>query len=382
MTTPYQLKVPSKWAPAPKRFSFTSLQTIGSCPRRWQLVQSAWGTSPRFPERWHPSAVEGQIVHEALDRLSRALSLVGRPPVGSPAFQAAATQCGFWEFFAAQVETWNAKAADHPRKGPGFVIRTAPRELANRAIRLFREQYQSGAPGPVHAETAVGAPPASLLARLHAAGALTEVWLDHPKLLFGGMIDLVALDSDAGVVVVDFKTGASKDAHRDQLLLYAMLWWRATGTVPARIEIQYLHDRWAAPVTKADLERTERGCAKDIAAAVQAIGRQPAPARAGADCARCPVRARCDDGWPHTEAGATLAGRTVDCEVTVTSAPTPTGFTSRRRDGRDLPVVYDAAIAQSLPPLSMGSRLRLIGAVPAADGKSLEVRPWSECYLL
>ena len=74
-----------------------------------------------------------------------------------------------------------------------------------------------------------------------------------------------------------------------------MLWWRATGTVPARIEIQYLHDRWAAPVTKADLERTERACAKDIAAAVQAIGRQPAPARAGADCARCPVRARCDD---------------------------------------------------------------------------------------
>ena len=381
MSTPYELKAPSRWAAPPKQFSFSSLQGIAACPRRWQLVHSEWGTCSRFPERAHPAAIEGQIVHEALDLLSRALGRVGRPPLGSPEFQVAADSCGFWGFFATQVDKWNSRAARHPRTGPGFIIRTAPRELANRAVRLFREQYRPGGRGAAHAEPAAS-DAGSVLARLRQYRALSEVRLEHPTLPLAGIIDLVALEEDSRVVIVDFKTGVVNDSHRDQLLLYAMLWWRVTELPPVQIEVQYLDDRWDEAVSKADLERVERRIGKEIERAVEALSRQPGPARPGPECGRCPVRARCDDGWPHAEPGAALSGRTVDCEVTVASVPTSTGFIGSRRDGRELSIVYDAAIGKTLPLLTVGTRLRLVDAVPTEAGAALEVRPWSECYLV
>jgi hypothetical protein len=382
VSTPYELLAPTKWALSPKQFSFSSLQAIAACPRRWQLVHSEWGTHSRFPERTHPSAIEGQIVHEALDLLSRALGRVGRPPLGSAAFQAAAAGCGFWEFFAKQVDVCNSRAARHPKAGPGFVIRTPPRELANRAVRLFREQYR---PGGHHSSRAVpGAGPSGgpVLGQLQHHGALSEVPLQHPTMPLAGTLDLVALDGDSAVTVVDFKTGAMKESHRYQLLLYAMLWWRVTGLAPAQIEVQYLNDGWEETVAEAELDRVEKRVGKEINEAMEAISLQPGPARSGPDCARCPVRARCDEGWPHVESGAALSGRTADCEVTVVSAPAPTGFTGRRRDGRGLPVVYDIAVGKTLPLLATGTRLRLVDAVPTGEGKALELRAWSECYVL
>ena len=52
----------------------------------------------------------------------------------------------------------------------------------------------------------------------------------------------------------------------------------------------------------------------------------------------------------HAEPAAALTGRTADCEVTVASAPTPTGFNGYRRDGRELPVVYDLAVGKRFRP--------------------------------
>jgi hypothetical protein len=91
---------------------------------------------------------------------------------------------------------------------------------------------------------------------------------------------------------------------------------------------------------------------------------------------------RCDDGWPYAEPAGAPTGRTADCEITLSSAPTPTGFSARRRDGRDVSVVYDFAVGKTLPSLIAGSRLRLVDAVAAEEGKTLEIRAWSECYLL
>jgi hypothetical protein len=46
-------------------------------------------------------------------------------------------------------------------------------------------------------------------------------------------------------------------------------------------------------------------------------------------------------------------------------------------------VVYDFAVGTTLPSLTTGSRLRLVDAVVTAEGgKTLEIRAWSECYLL
>ncbi len=380
--SPYDMQAPSRWALPPKRFSFSSLQSVTSCPRRWQLLHSEWGSFSRFPEREHPAAMEGKIVHEALDMLSRALGRRGRPAVGSPEFQAAAAECGFWEFFSEKVVEWNARAAEHPRAGPGLVIRTAPRELANRAVRLLRERYR---PGLGRAAQARGGPAptgSSFGDALIREGMLSEVKLEHPSLLLMGILDLVLLDADGGSAIVDFKTGAAKDAHRDQLRLYAVLLWRHMGRVPASIAIQYLDESWEEVVSETALAREEERVAAAIDAALAALAKQPGPAIVSQECARCPVRARCDEGWSRAESNRDLSGRTADLELTIVSTPTPTGFTGRRRDGSELPVVYEAAVGGTLPRTTEGARVRLTDVVPTKDSKAVEIRPWSEIFVL
>ena len=142
--TVYDLCAPTEWAEPPRFFSYSSLRSIRSCPRRWLLLNSVWGDSPKFPQRYAASAVEGRIVHESLDRLARALGHAGRPPIGSPAFARVVDGCGFWEFFVEQVSAWNEQITRQPRHSSASLIRAKPMDLANRAIRLLREQVRTG----------------------------------------------------------------------------------------------------------------------------------------------------------------------------------------------------------------------------------------------
>lgn len=378
--SPYELSAPTEWAGPPEKFSFSSLDAVTSCPRRWQLLRSRWGDLARFPERAHPSAIEGQIVHEALERLSRALCRLGRPAIESPEFRQAIADCGFWSFFDAEVATWNARSAGHPRTGPGFVIRTAPGELANRAVQLLRERYRPAAAKPRRASSGSAAA-GTAEQRLTREGVLTELRLDHPTLPLMGVLDLVERDDDGTVVVVDFKTGAVRETHRAQLLLYAVLWWRRASRAPGRIAVQYLDGGWEEPVSERDLEAAEEQIGQEIAAAHRVLADRPAAARPSKDCARCAVRARCDDGWKQAEPAKLPHGRNVDVEVLVASPPSRTGFTGLRRDGSEVHVVYEAAVGVGLPtPFVAGAGFRLVDAQVPAGGDAVEVRPWTEVF--
>ena len=44
--------------------------------------------------------------------------------------------------------------------------------------------------------------------------------------------------------------------------------------------------------------------------------------------------------------------------------------------------MYDFAVGKTLPSLIASSRVRLVDTVAAEGGKTLEIRAWSECYLL
>lgn len=384
----YDLKEPTTWAQPPRTYSFSSLQALQTCPRRWQLVHSGWGQHARFPERPQPAAIEGQIVHEALDLLARELGRHGRPPIASSGFREAIERCGFWTFFVTQVDDWNSRLAYHPRAGPRYVLRTKPRDLANQAIRLFREQYQPGAERPVDAH-AVGAASASgsgtsVLSLLQARGALSEVRLEHPSLPLMGVLDVVALEGDSSATVVDFKTGARKPAHEEQVLLYALLWWRVTGKRPGRAVVQYLDSSWTLSPKETALVAAEKSIAKAIDQAKTALSARPAAASAGQECAWCPVRPRCNEGWASGERGSrsTASSKSIDIEITVSSNPTPTGLLGTRANGDEVSVVFDAAVGSSLPPAKAGDRFRIVDAAPRSEGKEIALRPWTEMYRL
>ncbi len=383
----YGLRQPTVWAPLPKTFSFSSLQGLKGCPRRWQFIRSAWGEYDRFPERPQPAAIEGGIIHEALDLLAKEVGRCGRPAIESKQFARALARSKFWEFFADQVNAWNARLKTHPRAGPRYVLRTSPRDLANQTVRLFREQYQpSGEHADVLTEpTTPPEPTASgpdLLSRLHARRALTELQLRHPSLPLTGVLDMVSVDDTGVTTIVDFKTGVQKPAHEEQLRIYAMLWWRVTGEQPGRVAVQYLDTRWQESVSERDLIAAESAVVDDIRRASEELVRRPAAARTGHDCQWCPVRARCDEGWTWVQQSKGQATGIVSLQVAVASEPTDAGFLATRDDLEEVAIVFDSAVSRMLPPLGPGDRLRIVDAVLREKGKEVQLLPWTEVYVL
>jgi putative RecB family exonuclease len=124
-------------------------------------------------------------------------------------------------------------------------------------------------------------------------GALSELHISHPTLPFVGIIDLVLLAGD-GVTVVDFKTGEPKSLHRQQLMWYAVLWWRRTGQAPVAIEMRYLSHAATFSVSVDDLRSAEENLHARIDELTGLLEEPPATPRPGDQCRYCDVRQFCD----------------------------------------------------------------------------------------
>jgi hypothetical protein len=212
---------------------------------------------------------------------------------------------------------------------------------------------------------------------LRRLGALSEVELRHPSLPFRGVLDRVTVGPE-GIGIEDYKTGAESARHETQLRRYAVLWWRATGMPPTRITAQYLGAMRSWSIEESGLVAEERALESTVAAASDIAASMPARARPSSSCGVCPVRARCDDGWALAEPAS--AGR--DCELDVVTVPGPHGFIGASGAGREVAVVYAEGVKQSLPAFGAGARVRVVGATPRAPGTELEVRPWTEVFVV
>lgn len=376
----YELQGPTAWADPPSTWSSTSIDDVEACPRRWQLLRSRWGDFERFPLRPHPAAIEGQIVHEALDRLTRACGQRGNPAFGSAEFAAALSAAEFFPGFARAVSEWQSRLMTHPRPGPAFRLRVSAEELANRAVRMFREQYKPDGRGASVAGQRATEDPADLMSLLRRERALSEVKLTHPDLPFLGIIDRIQHVSD-GVEIVDFKTGKPSEKHHRQLERYAMLWWRSTGEAPIRVSAQYLDGVECWPVTEAALAEVEGDLARRIPLLSDTLRGRPAAAKPGAGCHACAVRARCATGWKVGEEASLMDGRG-DAELVVTAKAGPHGFSARLRSGAEVAVVYEPFVAKLLPPRADGQVLRVLDGVWREKRSQLELRAWTEVFVV
>lgn len=280
--------------------------------------------------------------------------------------------------------------AAHPRGG-GVRVRIGAQQLVNRIIRLFRAEYPqalttAGAESPstpvAVSEELCGE---ALLALLHVQGALSELRLSHPSLPFVGIIDLVRLAGD-DVTVVDFKTGAPKSVHRQQLTLYAVLWWRRTGHVPAAIEVRYPSHVATFSVSADDLRRAEEELCRRITALTALLAHPPATPRLGDQCRYCDVRQFCEGYWEHGMPELPMRHephsdrKPIDIELTVCSQPSTHGFEAQSRSGRPCTVVYAADGWRVHGPFAEGESLRVLNARLGENGAVLELMPWTEVF--
>ena len=376
----YELQAPTEWTAPPSVWSSTTMDDIEMCPRRWQLLRSRWGEYDRFPERPSLAAIEGQIVHDALDRLTRACGQLGNPEFSSAKFAAALTDAAFFPGFTRAVAAWQLRLAAHPRAGPAFRIRASPQELANRAVRMFREQYKPKGQGASQEVERIKDALPDVKSLLRQRRAISEVKLTHPNLPFIGVLDRVH-ESSLGIEIVDFKTGKPSEKHRQQLQRYALLWWRTTGDPPVRITAQYLHGAESWPVTQGTLMLVEADLAEKIPLLTYALRARPAAATPGTGCHACPVRARCAVGWAVAEEAALVDGRG-DAELVVTADLGSHGFLARSRSGAEVAVVCEAAVAKLLPEHRDGQVLRILNGVWKEKRCQLEIKAWTEVFVV
>lgn len=120
--------------------------------------------------------------------------------------------------------------------------------------------------------------------------------------VISGRVDLTlgrAEGNRAGKVIIDFKTGAMRQHHTDDLRFYALLETLARGTPPRLLATLYLDagqlrtEAVTEDLLTAALRRTMDGIARIAAVAV---GGQEPELTPGFHCRWCPAAATCDTG--------------------------------------------------------------------------------------
>jgi CRISPR/Cas system-associated exonuclease Cas4 (RecB family) len=384
----YRREGPTAWAGPPAAFSFSNLKRMGICLRQWQLGRSAYGEHNKYPERPSEAAEVGKIVHDLLSRLFHALALAGYPALGSEDFRQVLHGVDVAGKARSMLETFAQEAANSPR-ALGFRLQATPRDVFNQVAQAFREEYTR-----VLAEAArlmpipradstppnAGATPADRLHRLVTVGVLSEEEVRHPRLPLLGIIDLL-VRRDGRTTVLDFKTGASRPEHREQIQLYALMWWRSTGDLPASVELRYGARVEAWPVSKDELCGLEEDVAARIARHESGLSARPAAASVGPHCAGCSVRQLCSDYWTsQSGTDSKKDGERVDRQLVVWSSGAKAGFVGRDAQGRELTVVFDDDVAAFFGPFVRGEKLRILGGQLDSETGALRLTRGSEVF--
>lgn len=300
---------------APDFWSYSSLNEIESCPRRYALSRARYPDlwdGAGYPPRPAPAALFGDVVHGALDTLVKALAAAGCTSTRTrEAFEVIKALGGYSAVVADAMARRLERLVGNPRISATTLQRTE-RLLRDRTeeARAQVQEYLSRVTLPAAVTPLAEAGevvsdegrPAFGRRKL-SAGAHPEAVLADEHLRLMGRIDLLKI-SDQQVAIVDYKTGGQDPRHLDQLRMYALLWEIDRVANPNRrpvteLSVAYSHREvtmTAADIgdlheLKADIRR--RITAADDRSASPVPEARPSPEM----CVVCPVRGICNAYW-------------------------------------------------------------------------------------
>lgn len=244
----------------------------------------------------------GQAAHEVVEVATRR----GDWPAETDAVKARVTE--LWDqAIAARAETlahrWAPADPPPPADWPGYAL--------TRVRTIKRATSLACTPRPPKPQ--------------HIDGTGIEVEMRDPGTMLVGRADRVEVDGGA-IRVVDLKTGLRQaeptDQQRRQLLLYAVLVHRTTGSWPASIAVEdAAGHRYEEPCDPAEAEAASSQVQAAVAMFNERVargGRLPDPAPDADTCRWCPYRVVCGpywhalrSGWEHRSA----AGAITHCGV-------------------------------------------------------------------
>lgn len=379
----YRLTEPTEWAGPPETFSYSSMKQMSACLLQWQLGRSKYRELKRYPEKPSEPAYVGVLVHEILNKLFRAMAIAGYPEIGTEHFHEVVKKTDILGSAKKGLEDFDRDSAINPRAG-GFRLQSTSRDVYNKVVQAFRQEYAAVAQQASALDTGafVDATEEKTILRrelLERQGFLSEEKVTHPSLPLLGIIDLV-VRRDNQTTILDFKTGAPQPQYRDQLRLYALMWWRSTGDLPTIIELRYgaKVERW--PVTAEELLGVERELEEKIRRYREGLLQRPAIATVGSHCNGCSVRQLCGAYWTANANGAPNKGAWLDVEIVVQSVMNRGGLIGKDVAGREIAVVYEEDVAALHGPFEVGERLRIIHAQREPDESAVQITRMAEVF--
>ncbi len=381
---------------APALWSYSSLKAVETCPRRYVLSRATytdlWDRSG-YPEVPSPAALFGDVVHDSLEAIVRALAAHGCTSASGPeAIGVLRELGGYSEVAKAMLAKRLTQLYDNPRLAGGG--RERLQDQLEHRIPEAREEVQYY----LHRMTLVprqgadsGSGSGAVSSRYaRGVGSHPEATLQAENLRVWGRIDLLTV-GQVQVDITDYKTGTEDESHFDQLRFYAVLWDQdnvsnssrtplgtLTASYPRReitieapdaAQVQTLVDQLSARVTTAD----------------ELVRSDEPVARPGDHCTFCAVRPLCSAYWPTTPDPATLKrGTWFDFEGTVVERNGIKSWWLNDLSAEKNPLLLRTTSAHHM--FEPGQRLRLLGLRrdedPEADAVVAVLTQVSEAFIV
>jgi RecB family exonuclease len=299
-------KLPSEWPQVGNLMSVSTLAAIESCPRRWALSNAHYPDlweKLGYPPRSNARAVEGTVVHSAVERIIKEFTSAGYPKSDDPAAVQILKRLGGYTAIVHEcIEDALRTVTDSPRtKHLQSLIASSLRaqvpELRARVQALLSRPRLASYDSPRRKQN-----------KLHRRSALppgifAEIELRALQIGWKGRVDLLVV-SPEGCEITDFKTGTPDDSHRFQMQAYALLWFLDYDLNPdarpaKELTLAYIdHNIAVPPLTISEIEKFRAELLTRTIAARSATAKQPPLARPTREnCEYCTVKHLCAEYW-------------------------------------------------------------------------------------
>jgi hypothetical protein len=295
------------WPEPPDIFSYSTLREIERCPNQWMLRRA------HFPDIWNghgypdlPSlpALFGKVLHSTLETVIAALVECGCDNSSSPeAVDVLRTLGGFTAIITSTIAVIDSALESNPRsahRAAGFVQGLGARtpELRRRAQAMLARTRLVSRRTERSPDTATKANSRPL-----GNGSHAEVLLRANEIGWVGRVDLLTVDDDA-CQIVDYKTGAEHETHREQVRVYALLWSldetrNPNGRLATELVVAYPdRDEHVEAPDEAELQAIRANIETRTLAARGELAQRPPHATPHLEtCPFCPVRHLCESYW-------------------------------------------------------------------------------------
>lgn len=362
----------------PALWSYSSLVTLEACPRRWMLERADYPAL--WDRRGYPvvpirAAVFGSVVHLIIERLSQAMGTTGDAVAPLTILDALRALGGWAQLAEAAVDEVLTEFDDNPRVSQAALdrlrddlVRQVP-DAVDQVKLLLRDRPSIAtgvrpAPDSAHREAPRG--PAT-------PGTHIERTVTVEDLRLSGRLDLLSID-EVDVMITDFKTGAEREEHDDQVRLYALLWRFDAFTNPmgrpaTKLSIAYPSHERAVPVPDMQevLALHESTEARIAAADATVMSASPPALPSPETCRFCQVKHLCDAYWASVPPPITSAplDKWFDMEGRVSRRNGSRSWVFETLDQPELEVLVRTFETDVSFPV--GRRVRLLGVRRSVD---------------